>query len=85
MKFAIRNAPGPNANATQATFESLEQARAALRDALGWPEVQLGPGYTSPNAKSQVWRAYRTHAEADADADADALNVPHVVRIDDVN
>jgi hypothetical protein len=83
MRFAIRNVPGPNASATQATFASLEQARAALREALGWPEVQLGPGYTAPNAKSQVWCAYRTRAEAEADADG--LSVPRVVRISETN
>ena len=85
MKFEIRNLPGTkkNISALQETFESLEQARAALREALGWPDVQLGPGYTAPNAKSQVWCAYRTKAEAEADPDG--LNTPRVVRIDDAN
>lgn len=83
MRFAIRNLGGQNASASQATFESLEQARAALREALGWPDVQLGPGYTAPDAKSQVWCAYRTKAEAEADPDG--LNTPRVVRTDDVN
>jgi len=84
MKFAIRNVPGTrDTSAPRGTFESLEQARAALREALGWPDVQLGPGYTAPNAKSQVWCAYRTRAEAEADPDG--LDTPRVVRIDDVN
>ncbi|HKO49856.1 MAG TPA: hypothetical protein VJV79_19130 [Polyangiaceae bacterium] len=64
-------------------FDSLEDARAALRDALGWPEVLLGPGYTAPNTKGQVWCAYRTRAEADADPDG--LTAPRIVRIDDHN
>jgi len=83
MKFAIRNVPESCKTAALATFDSLEQARAALGEALGWPEVELGPGYTAPNAKSQVWCAYRTKAEAAADPDG--LETPRVVRIDDVN
>ena len=83
MKFTIKNLPDPNASASQATFASLEDARAALRDALHWPDVQLGPGYTAPNSKGQVWCAYRTRAEAEADPDG--LGVPRIVRIDDVN
>jgi hypothetical protein len=84
MKFEIRNVPGNrNTSALRETFESLEQARTALREALGWSDVQLGPGYTAPNAKSQVWCAYRTKAEAEADPDG--LDTPRVVRIDDTN
>jgi len=83
MKFTLKNLPGPNATASQATFESLEEARAALRDALRWPDVQLGPGYTAPDAKGQVWCAYRTRVEAEADPDG--LDIPRIVRIDDVN
>ena len=55
MRFAIKNVPA-NAIASQATFGSLEEARAALREALCWPEVQLGPGYTAPDTKGQVLR-----------------------------
>ena len=80
MKFAIRNVHRARKNVPQPTFDSLEEARAALRDALGWPEVQLGPGYTSPNAKGQVWCAYRTQAEAGADPDG--LSTPRIVRIE---
>ena len=83
MKFALRNLPRPDASASQATFESLEEARAALRDALRWPDVQLGRGYTAPDTKGQVWCAYRTIAEAEADPDG--LGIPRIVRIDDVN
>ncbi|HEY0462650.1 MAG TPA: hypothetical protein VGC79_00505 [Polyangiaceae bacterium] len=79
MKFALRNLPESNANASAAAFESLEQARLALRDTLGWPDVQLGPGYTAADTKGQVWCAYRTQA------DASGPHVPRVVRIDDVN
>ena len=82
MKFAIKNVPA-NPIASQATFGSLEEARAALREALRWPEVQLGPGYTAPNTKGQVWCAYRTQAEAEADPDG--LKTPRIVRIDDAN
>ena len=82
MRFAIKNVPA-NAIASQATFGSLEEARAALREALCWPEVQLGPGYTAPDTKGQVWCAYRTHAEAEADPDG--LKTPRIVRLDDAN
>ncbi len=81
MKFAIRNAGRGNGEALQATtYDSLEDARSALREALGWPEVQLGPGYTTPNTDSQIWCAYRTHAEAEADPDG--LQTPRIVRVD---
>jgi hypothetical protein len=82
MKFAIRNVPG-NATAPVATFGSLEEARVALREVLRWPEVQLGRGYTAPDSHGQVWCAYRTQAEAEADPDG--LELPRIVRIDDVN
>jgi|tagenome__1003787_1003787.scaffolds.fasta_scaffold11276759_1 hypothetical protein len=81
MKFALKNLPGSNAIASRATFDSLEDARAALRDALRWPDVQLGPGYTAPHSKGQVWCAYRTVAEAEADPDG--LSIPRIVRIED--
>ncbi|HYP74857.1 MAG TPA: hypothetical protein VER12_02805 [Polyangiaceae bacterium] len=83
MKFALRNVPKANKSASQALFDSLEQARLALRDALGWPEVQLGRGYTAPDTESQVWCAYRTRAEAEADPDG--LTVPRIVRLKDEN
>ncbi|HET7538784.1 MAG TPA: hypothetical protein VFK05_02900 [Polyangiaceae bacterium] len=79
MKFALRNLPGASTSAPAATFDSLEDARVALRDALGWPEVQLGPGYTAPNTTGQVWFAYRTRAEAEADRNG--LSHPRIVRI----
>ena len=85
MKFAIRNIGARKANASRATFQSLEQARTALGEALGWPDVQLGPGYTAPNSRGQVWCAYRTRAEAEAEADSDGLATPRIVRIDEVN
>jgi len=83
MKFAIRNAPSVNKGASQALFDSLEQARTALRDALGWPDVLLGRGYTAPDTEAQVWCAYRTRAEAEADPDG--LTVPRIVRLKDAN
>ena len=79
MKFAIRNVGNKRDAATRATYESLEEARHALRDALGWPEVQLGPGYTTPRTDSQIWCAYRTRAEAEADPDG--LSTPRIVRL----
>ena len=79
MKFAIRNAGTKNHVASQATYDSLEDARLALREALGWPEVQLGPGYTTPNTESQIWCAYKTRSEAEADPDG--LNTPRIVRL----
>jgi len=80
MKFALRNVQRANTSATESTFDSLEGARAALREALGWPEVHLGPGYTSPNATGQVWCAYRTPAEAETDRSG--LRHPRIVRIE---
>jgi|SRR6187402_104593 len=82
MKFAIRNVPG-NATAPVTTFGSLEEARVALREVLRWPDVQLGRGYTAPDSHGQVWCAYRTRAEAEADPGG--LEIPRIVRIDDVN
>lgn len=52
-----------------------------MGEMLGWPDVQLGPGYTAPNAEGQVWCAYRTQAEAEADPDG--LKAPRIVRIHD--
>ncbi len=78
MKFAIRNVGDASNGDLQATYDSLEDARAALRDVLGWPELQLGPGYTTPNS-SQIWCAYRTRVEADADGDG--LRTPRIVRL----
>jgi hypothetical protein len=83
MKFELRNVRVANESASRATFDSLEEARAALREVLGWAELQLGPGYTAPDAKGQVWCAYRTQAEAEADPDG--LTTPRIVRIEDVN
>jgi hypothetical protein len=83
MKFAIRNLPKANKSATQARFDSLEDARVALAKALGWPDAQLGPGYTAPDAEGQVWCAYRTHEEAEADPDG--LKAPRIVRIFDAD
>jgi len=80
MKFVVRNVPGTNDNVSQAAFDSLEDARVALRQALGWPEVHLGPGYTAPDTKGQVWCAYRTPAEAEADPDG--LKAPRIVRVE---
>ena len=81
MKFAIRNAGEAHRNVRDVTYESLEAARVALREALGWSEIQLGPGYTTANAKAQVWCAYRTRAEADRDPDG--LATPRIVRVPD--
>jgi hypothetical protein len=83
MKFAIRNVRKANQNASGALFDSLEDARIALGKALGWPDVQLGPGYTAPDAERQVWCAYRTKAEAEADPDG--LKAPRIVRIHDTD
>jgi hypothetical protein len=80
LKFALRNVRRPRKKAPQPTFDSLEDARAALREVLGWPEVLLGPGYSAPNAEGQVWCAYQTQAEAEADPDG--LTAPRIVRID---
>lgn len=81
MKFAIRNIGRRQQPALQKTYSSLEEARTALREALGWPEVQLGPGYTTPDALGQVWCAYRTPAEAEADPDG--LTAPRIVRLNE--
>jgi hypothetical protein len=81
MKFALRNVPKANKTATHATYDSLEDARVALGKVLGWPEVQLGPGYTAPDAKGQIWCAYRTQAEAETDPDG--LQAPRIVRLFD--
>lgn len=78
MKFAIRNVK-TRVDVDQANYDSLEDARSALREALGWPEVQLGPGYTTPNTDSQIWCAYRTLDEARADPDG--LSAPRIVRL----
>lgn len=83
MKFAIRNAGKADRSAATATYDSLESARNALRQALGWPDVQLGRGYTTANAKAQIWCAYRTRAEADRDQDG--LRAPRIVRVPDPN
>ena len=86
MKFAIRNvgeALSNTSNTSVETYDSLEAARVALREALGWSEIQLGPGYTTANAKAQVWCAYRTRAEADKDPDG--LSRPRIVRVPDSN
>lgn len=80
MKFAIRNVGRQNKPEITRTFTSLEEARVALREALGWDEVQLGPGYTTASATGQIWCAYRTRAEAEADLDG--LAAPRVVRLD---
>lgn len=79
MKFELRNVRRMRKNVAQPRFDSLEDARAALRDALGWPDVLLGPGYTAPDAEGQVWCAYKTQAEAEADPDG--LKAPRIVRI----
>jgi hypothetical protein len=79
LKFAIRNAGNERDAAVRAHYDSLEDARSALRELLGWPEVQLGPGYTTPGTDSQIWCAYRTLAEAEADPDG--LNTPCIVRL----
>jgi hypothetical protein len=79
MKFALRNVGKGRKDATHQTYDSLEDARAALREMLGWPDVQLGPGYTTPTTDSQIWCAYRTRAEAEADPDG--LNTPRIVRL----
>ncbi|HYQ44776.1 MAG TPA: hypothetical protein VER11_22480 [Polyangiaceae bacterium] len=79
MKFLIRNMRRGRRNASPATFDSLEDARIALREALGWPDVLLGPGYTAPDTKGQIWCAYRTQAEAEADPDG--LTAPRIVRL----
>jgi hypothetical protein len=83
MKFAIRNAGEADSSASTATYDSLEAARNALREVLGWPDVQLGRGYTTANAKAQIWCAYRTRAEADQDPDG--LLTPRIVRVPDSN
>jgi hypothetical protein len=49
------------------TFDSLENARTGLREALGWPELWLGPGYTDRDGASETWYAYRTKRESEAD------------------
>jgi hypothetical protein len=79
MKFAIRNTSNARMAASNVTYDSLEAARAALREALGWPEVALGPGYTTASGTGQVWCAYRTQVEAAADPDG--LNTPRIVRL----
>jgi hypothetical protein len=79
MRFAIRNAGKADDAAVLATYDSLEDARSALRELLGWPEVQLGPGYTTASTDSQIWCAYRTRAEAGADRDG--LSTPRIVRV----
>jgi hypothetical protein len=83
MKFALRNAGEADSSASTATYDSLEAARNALRRVLGWPDVQLGRGYTTANAKAQVWCAYRTRAEADLDIDG--LHAPRIERVPDSN
>ena len=83
MKFAIRNAGKKSSAASQATYDSLEAARTALREALGWPDVQLGPGYTTPSTESQIWCAYRTRSEADSDPDG--LSTPRIVRLSEAS
>jgi len=83
MKFELRNVRQKRRNASQASYSSLEEARAALGQVLGWPEVQLGPGYSAPNAEGQVWCAYRTQAEAEADPDG--LSTPRIVRVEKDN
>lgn len=80
MKFELRNVRRARKNVPQARFDSLEDARSALRDVLGWPDVLLGPGYSAPNANGQIWCAYQTQAEAEADPDG--LNAPRIVRVD---
>lgn len=79
MKFAIRTAGDATDSGTQQTYDSLEDARSALREVLGWPELQLGRGYTTPSTGSQIWCAYRTVAEADQDSDG--LITPRIVRL----
>jgi hypothetical protein len=79
VKFALRNTGNDRDQAALANYESLEEAREALRELLGWAEVQLGPGYTTPSTDSQIWCAYRTRAEAEADPDG--LSTPRIVRL----
>lgn len=81
MRFAIRNTGEVASKASNVSYDSLEAARNALREALGWPDVQLGRGYTTENAADQTWCAYRTRAEADRDADG--LTTPRIVRVPD--
>jgi hypothetical protein len=79
MKFAIRNAGKADSSVSSDTFDSLEAARDALREALGWADVQLGRGYTGANTKAQIWCAYRTRQEAERDAND--LGAPRIVRV----
>jgi hypothetical protein len=68
MKYAIDGGDANDAIASDASYDSLEQARAALRARLGWAEVYLGPGYTTRDGANQVWHAYRTAVESWADS-----------------
>ena len=79
VKFAIRNAGKQSEAIEGGIYDSLEEARGALRELLGWTEVQLGPGYTTPSTDSQIWCAYRTRTEAEADPDG--LSTPRIVRL----
>ncbi|MEP7049359.1 MAG: hypothetical protein ABJB12_03360 [Pseudomonadota bacterium] len=58
MKFTIELGEFGGAAAAPSSYESLEQAREALRCELGWAQVFLGPGYTTDDGTNQIWHAY---------------------------
>lgn len=79
MKYTIECAELNSDEAASSSYESLEQAREALRRGLGWPDLYLGPGYTTADSSNQIWCAFRTRIEGDANVD-DA-RTPRITRV----
>ena len=77
MKFTIDR--GTDEHPLAESYDSLEEARAALRAAMDWSDIRLGPGYTTADGASQVWFAYPTQVECDQDPQTPGL--PRIKRI----
>jgi len=76
LKFTIAH-PG---FLSEPRYESLEQAREALRRGLGWSDIYLGPGYTTEDGKNQIWRAYPTPPPPE-EASTENDGTPQITRL----
>ena len=78
MRFTIEYPKLAEAGAP-ISYDSLEQAREALRRGLGWSDIYLGPGYTTPDGANQVWCAYPKPPAEDDDSENE--HAPRITRV----